>query len=109
MLLYNFIFAGLAVAAPHAHVVHEERDVSRIYIHGGESRRVDPAAILPVRIALAQSNLEKGYDYLMQVSDPDSEHFGRHWSLEEIHEHFGPSAGTKEAVTAWLESVRQPS
>ena len=110
MLLLNFVFAGFAVAVPSsAPSLHEERDLSRIYIHNGESKRVDSNAILPIRIALAQSNLDKGYDYLMQVSDPHSKDFGKHWTLEEIHDHFAPSEETKEAVKVWLENVRQSS
>ena len=106
MLLLNLVLVGFAVAVPlSARSLHEERDTSRIYVHDVESKRVDPDAILPIRIALAQSNLDKGYDYLMRVSDPHSKDFGKHWNLEAIHDHFAPSEETKEAVKAWLENV----
>ena len=80
MLLLNLVFAGFALAIPLGEpTLHEERDISRIYLHDGESKRVDPDTILPIRIALTQSNLDKGYDHLMQVSEPHSKDFGKHW------------------------------
>lgn len=106
MYVSTLFFAAFAAAAPlSAPVVHEKRDVSRLHLNLGRSVRVEPDAILPVRIALTQSNLETGYDHLMQISDPDSEHFGKHWTEEEIHNHFQPSEDAIEAVAAWLESV----
>lgn len=108
MLLSILIFAGFAIAVPFSDLrLHEKRDGSRIHPPDGETIRVDPDAILPIRIALTQSNLDKGYDHLMQVSDPHSGDFGKHWTLEEIHDYFAPSAETKGAVRAWLESVWQ--
>lgn len=70
MLVKLSVVAALAAlinAAPKpiSHVVHEERTVvSRDWIKGA---RVEKAAIIPMRIGLVQTNLEKGYDYLMEV------------------------------------------
>ena len=58
--------------------------------------------MLPIRIALTQSNLDKGYDHLLRVSDPISLHFGQHWTTEDIHAEFAPSDATTNAVVAWL-------
>lgn len=108
MLLSILLVTGLAAAIPLTAsdlTVHEERDASLFSLHSSERRRIDPNAILPIRIALTQRNLDTGYDHLMSVSDPESADFGKHWSVEEIHNHFAPSEATKEAVKAWLESV----
>jgi tripeptidyl-peptidase I len=59
--------AAIASAIPHqnTHVAHEKRDsapskwVKRDRIHS--------RAMLPIRIGLSQSNLDKGHDLLMDV------------------------------------------
>ena len=61
-----------------------------------------PFAKLPVRIGLAQSNLDTAPDYLMDVADPDSPNYGRHWTADEVIDHFSPSEDTVEAVSSWL-------
>lgn len=66
-------------------------------------QRVDGNAIISLRIALTQSNLDKGYAHLMEVSDPHSVNYGKHWTVEEIHAEFAPSDETIEAVKTWLE------
>lgn len=52
-------------AAPPTHTLHQKRD-------GSVSRwtrrsRIEPSAMLPIRIALTQSDLHQGYDWLMDV------------------------------------------
>ena len=102
MLLLSLLFAVVVVAAPTSLlVVHEKRSVSRRELPG--SRRVDADAIIPIRIALTQSNLHDGYDHLMKVSDPLSGSYGRHWTIDEVHAEFAPSEATVEAVKSWLE------
>jgi tripeptidyl-peptidase-1 len=54
-----------AAPAPTKHVLHEERAIaSRDWVKGA---RIEKDAIVPMRIGLTQTNLEKGYDYLMEV------------------------------------------
>lgn len=67
----KLLFAGvlvpcsLAGAVPASHVVHEKRDV---HSHTWVKRaRVEGSAVVPVRIGLRQSNLEKAHEYLMDV------------------------------------------
>ena len=60
--------------------------------------------MLPMKIALTQSNMDKLEDYLMEVSHPSSEKFGQHWSAKKVAETFAPSRDTVEAVRSWLES-----
>ena len=56
-------------------IVHDKRESIG---HEWEKReRAGQDLPIPVRIALAQRNLDKAYDYLMEVSDPDSENYGR--------------------------------
>jgi tripeptidyl-peptidase-1 len=65
--------------------------------------------ILPVRIGLAQNNLEKGHSYLMDVSDPRSPNYGKYWSTEEVHDVFAPPAETIKEVMEWLCSSGIPN
>lgn len=54
-----------AIPAPIKHVLHEKREQRRYDWVKGD--RVESDAMLPVRIGLTQNNLEKGYEYLMDV------------------------------------------
>ena len=67
-------------------------------------QRVDGSSVTTFRIALKQSNLEHGYDYLMDVPHPKSSNYGRHWTAEEVRQMFSPSRETVDAVNAWLAS-----
>lgn len=103
MLIYSLLFASLALAAPGSYsVLHEKRELSGPAHHLTRGERIARDAVLPVKIALRQSNLDDGYDYLMGVSDPHSPDYGKHWTAEEIHDKFAPSDETIEAVKAWL-------
>jgi tripeptidyl-peptidase-1 len=54
-----------AAPAPLRHVLHEERSTpSRDWVKGA---RIEKDAVILMRIGLTQTNLEKGYDYLMEV------------------------------------------
>ena len=59
--------ATLSAAAPTTvkHVLHEER--VNPHRDWTKSSRIEGSAIIPMRIGLTQNNLEKGYDYLMEV------------------------------------------
>ena len=60
-------FAACSYAAPYvpAHAIHEKRDYTPS--DWVKRSRVPATATIPVRIGLTQSNLEKGYDFLMDV------------------------------------------
>jgi tripeptidyl-peptidase-1 len=54
-----------AAPAPIKHVLHEKRETASLdWVKGA---RIEKSAIIPMRIGLTQTNLEKGYDYLMEV------------------------------------------
>jgi tripeptidyl-peptidase-1 len=40
----------------------------------------------------------------MDISDPTSEKFGKHWTPEQVHEFFSPSEDTVQEVREWLSS-----
>jgi tripeptidyl-peptidase-1 len=59
--------AALVSVAPASsnHVLHEERTIlSRDWV---KSSRIEKSAVIPMRIRLTQTNLETGYDRLMEV------------------------------------------
>lgn len=64
--------------------------------------RHHPDAIVPLRFALTQRNIDAIGEYLMEVSHPESKKYGKHWSAGQILERFAPSGETIEAVRAWL-------
>ena len=95
---------ALSSAAPHVRLqVHEKRHVSSN--EHSHARRVDASTVLPVRIALKQRNLEHGYNYLMDVSDPTSINYGQHWDAEQVQNTFAPHESSISAVKSWLREV----
>lgn len=61
------LLAGIAsaVPAPNTHVLHEKRHAPDSL--WSKAARVDGKTYLPMRIALTQTNLEKGDDFLLEV------------------------------------------
>lgn len=55
-----------------------------------------------MRIGLTQANLDNAHEHLLDISHPDSPNYGKHWSSEDIINHFSPSEATVEAVKGWL-------
>jgi len=95
--------AAFAVTAPAPgnYVVHEKRQV-QTEKWTRRNINLNRDAIIPMSIGLKQRNLENGYQYLMDVSDPASPNFGKHWTTDKIAETFAPSVETKTAVKSWL-------
>lgn len=93
----------LGTAAPIASpVLHEKRDAPALdWVKGA---RVERDAILPMRIALTQTNLDKGHDYLMEVADPTSDRYGKYWTSEKVHDAFAPAEDAAITVKEWLAS-----
>ncbi|MCJ1408986.1 hypothetical protein MMC19_003063 [Ptychographa xylographoides] len=46
--------------------------------------------------------MDKLHDYLMEVSMPDSDSYGQHWSAKKIADTFAPSTETVDSVRNWL-------
>ncbi|TVY83605.1 Tripeptidyl-peptidase sed1 [Lachnellula suecica] len=102
------LLGALAVEAavvpfPAGHVLHERRSYAPKA--WAKRDRVDGSALLPVRIGMTQSNLDKGHDLLMEVSKHDSPKYGKHYSAEEVADIFAPSQSSVDAIREWLESA----
>ena len=61
------LFCGFlhATAIPPHHEVHEKR--GSLHPRWTREKRVEPQKLLPMRIGLAQANLDQGYEHLMDV------------------------------------------
>ncbi|KAK4998251.1 hypothetical protein LTR28_013729, partial [Elasticomyces elasticus] len=57
---------------------------------------------MPMRIALTQRNIDKGYGFLEEVSHPDSPKYGQHWTAKQVANMFRASDVTTKAVKTWL-------
>jgi tripeptidyl-peptidase-1 len=74
-----------AAPAPIPYTVHEKRDVSASSSHWQRRDvKLDRRTTIPMSIALTQRNLENGHDFLMDVSNPKSVNYGKHWSPEKV-------------------------
>ncbi|KAG9949310.1 aorsin, partial [Aureobasidium melanogenum] len=102
-LLAGVLVAG-ALASPIApsFVAHERRHA----LPQGwlKTEKVPTGSVLPMRIGLIQSNLEKGHDLLMDVSTHSSPNYGRFYSAEQINEIFAPAQASVDSVIDWIAS-----
>ncbi|KAK4047243.1 hypothetical protein OIV83_005547 [Microbotryomycetes sp. JL201] len=62
-----------------------------------------PDLLLPLRFGLAQQNLDRIDEVLYSVSHPDSEDYGKHWTVDQVRDFFAASDESAAAVKAWLE------
>ena len=104
MLLPAFLsWACVAVVVASPPTRYTQLEKRQKLPHGWRKHtRLDADHPLPIRIALAQSNLHKGYDHLMDVSHPDSRNYGKHWSAQQVAEAFAPKQETVDSVLEWL-------
>lgn len=65
LIVLNSLLAGAIAVPTGSQVIHEKRDTSSAQWVKREG--LDPSTKVPVRIALKQSNLDKGMDYLLDV------------------------------------------
>jgi len=82
------------------HVLHERRE--RPPLDWARTAELHGSTLLPVRIALTQRNLDKADEFLMDVSHPESPHFGKHWTPKQVAEAFAPTDEAVTSVLAWL-------
>ena len=82
------------------HVQHEKRSPKESLWE--RKARVQADAIIPLRIGLVQTNLEKGYEHLLSISNSESPRYGQHFSMDEVHSLFAPTRDTVDAVQSWL-------
>ncbi|SMR49829.1 unnamed protein product [Zymoseptoria tritici ST99CH_3D1] len=50
-------------------------------------------------------NLDKAEDCVMDVSDPDSLNYGKHWTAQQVQDFFRPTDETIDAVRQWIEET----
>ena len=93
-----------AAPAPNNHYVSHEKRHS-LSSAWSKADRVHKDVKLPMRVGLTQSNLDKGHELLMDVSDPASPRYAQHYTAEEVIDIFAPAAETVEAVSKWLHSA----
>ena len=99
--------ATLALAAGSAagsaitpRVVHERRAMTP---RGWSlQRRADSDLVIPLSFALAQSNVHDLESYLLDIADPASPNYGKHWTPAKVAETFRPSRATVDVVHSWL-------
>ncbi|RPD60145.1 subtilisin-like protein [Lentinus tigrinus ALCF2SS1-7] len=91
LLLCLASFIACAVAAPR--VVPDGWSIHR---------RADPDATLPLKFTLAQSNIHNLDAYLLDVADPKSPNYGKHWTPAKVADTFRPSKETVDTVHSWL-------
>ncbi|KAF7586002.1 hypothetical protein BBP40_009725 [Aspergillus hancockii] len=103
VFLYAFVTEVLTIPTSSDYVVHERRDA--IPSQWIEEKRLDGQVVLPMRIGLTQSNLDRGNGLLMEVSNPGSDRYGAHLTVDEVHDLFYPSKNSVESVRTWLESA----
>ncbi|KAB5560031.1 Pro-kumamolisin [Coniochaeta sp. 2T2.1] len=84
------------------HVIHEKKPVARRSWF--KTSRLQRSKVLPVRIGLAQRNLDRAEEFIYDVAHPNSASYGKHWSPEEIVDIFSPAQETIDLVMEWLES-----
>ncbi|KAH8702313.1 protease S8 tripeptidyl peptidase I [Talaromyces proteolyticus] len=60
--------------------------------------------VLPIHIGISSQNIEEGHYHLMDISDPRSENFGKHWTPKQVYDFFSPSKKSVENVRGWLAS-----
>lgn len=101
------LFLGLCDASPASnYVLHEKRE-HQSWLHNSVHKRskIDANGVLPIRIGLAQHDLDKAHDWLMDIAEPESVNYGKHWTAVEVNKAFAPTAETVQTVRDWLISA----
>ncbi|EIW82301.1 subtilisin-like protein [Coniophora puteana RWD-64-598 SS2] len=83
------------------YTLHEKRDA--IPAGWSRDRKYHATASVPLRFALAQNNIDSIGDLLLDISHPESENYGKHWTAAQVAAKFAPSATSVDAVRTWLE------
>ncbi|KAI0072201.1 hypothetical protein K474DRAFT_1605557 [Panus rudis PR-1116 ss-1] len=101
-LLYSLVTALPQGAGRFNHIVHEKRALDPSETDWIVSHKPHPSTLLPLRIGLTQSNLDRLEELLLSVSHPESPSYGKHFSPAEIVETFKPSDEAIDSVMGWL-------
>ena len=101
LFLFDF---GLAHTIPRSLILHEKRSFDASTTSWLKRSMAPRELKLPIRIAISQRNVENGHKHLMDISDPASPNFGKHWTPQRVHDFFSPSQRTVQTVRNWLSS-----
>lgn len=82
-IVAGLVTVALALPAPPQYAVHEKR-LATIAMWTITDIELDRRTILPISIGLTQQNLDAGHQYLMDVSDPNSKNYGKHWTTDKV-------------------------
>lgn len=104
VLLFSLILLVSSATVKPRFVVHEIRDTFPDWHYQKLETRSHEEATIPIRIGIAQRNLHRGYEFLMDVSHPSSNNFGKHWTEQQVHDMFSPSPESVKLVKQWLVS-----
>lgn len=85
------------------HVVHEKRHAPTR--HWEKRSQVNRDRVIPMRIGMTQSNLDRGDELLSELSHPESSKYGQCYSSEDVVDLFAPSDEAVSSVRAWLEGA----
>ena len=102
-LFLSFIASAVGSSAPSPlsrRVLHDRR--TSVPPGWSLHRRADPDIVVPFSIVLKQSNLDRLDEYLLDVADPDSPNYGKHWTSTQVVDVFRPSRHTVDTVHSWL-------
>jgi tripeptidyl-peptidase-1 len=78
----GLVTCAAAAPAGSSYVMHEKHQFNNKWLPSDVKLRRD--AVIPMSIGLTQRNLDKGYEYLMDVSHPTSPNYGKHWTLDKV-------------------------
>ena len=98
------ISLGLAAAASAPQLSPRVQHESRAAAPRGWTpiRRAPGHTVLPLRVGLAQPNLESIESYLMDVAHPESPNYGAHWTPAKVAQTFRPTKEAVDTVRTWL-------
>ncbi|KAK3678498.1 hypothetical protein LTR78_001795 [Recurvomyces mirabilis] len=96
---------SVAIGLPvHDYVVHEERPATARQVLKRRAG-LNPDAVLPIKIGLVQSGLDQAYDWVMDVSHPESSAYASYLTVAEVNDLFKPEPESIDAVREWLSQV----
>ena len=114
MLFHRIISIGAVMGAllieatfasvPQSHVIRHEK---RTFSPDAWTRKsaAPQDTIVPLRITLASRNEDIGHEHLMDISDPTSPNFGKHWTPQQVASFFAPGTATVRSVQNWLSAA----
>ena len=105
ILVVKVLLAACVLAVPHPntnHVLRKRHSHDAAAAGWIKRRSIPQGTTLPVRIGLKQQCLDIGHDLLMEIADPTSPRYGKHYTMKEVHDIFAPHSTTVNTLLQWL-------